>query len=237
MRRVPYAILGDGRVATHFCHYFTLLAIPYTQWSRRADPDFQQLESITHHAERILILVKDAAIIEFVERFPFLKSKTCIHFSGQLSTPFIASAHPLMTFNPTLYDLATYQKIPFILEKSGHAFAELLPNLSNPHYYIPTELKSFYHALCVMSGNFTAILWQKFFTELETTFQLPKALLHPYMQQIFHNLQQQPELALTGPLIRNDQKTIAANLQALQHDPFQKIYQVFVETYQQGEKT
>jgi len=31
--------------------------------------------------------------------------------------------------------------------------------------------------------------------------------------------------------VRNDQATINANLTALQQDPFQKIYQAFVEVY------
>jgi hypothetical protein len=40
------------------------------------------------------------------------------------------------------------------------------------------------------------------------------------------------QTALTGPLVRNDQKTLQKNLQALKHDPFEKIYENFILCYQ-----
>lgn len=236
MRQVPkYAIIGNGKVANHFCYYFRALSFPFYQWSRSLSKP-GSLTQIIQNCDRVLILIKDSAIEGFIQENPILHGKILIHFSGRLFSSLAYGAHPLFTFSHELYDLATYQKIPFILEKEGPSFSELLPGLPNPHYQIPRDLKNLYHSLCVLSGNFSCILWQKFFHELEHTFHLPKSVTHPYMQQIFSNLQKSQGNILTGPLARNDYTTIAANLAALSNDPFQKIYQAFVEVYQEREK-
>lgn len=227
----PYLIIGNGRAATHFCHYFKLLQIPFQQWSRQNNP-IADLAFMAKNCKHILILIKDSQIENFIKENHCLQNKSLVHFSASLSTSLAFSAHPLMTFSPETYDLATYQKIPFILEKEGPEFDELLPGLINPHYKIPRELKNLYHSLCVISGNFTTLLWQKFFSELETTLQLPKAVAYPYLEQIFNNLRNAEKIALTGPLARNDQATITANIAALSNDPFQKIYLAFVDAYQ-----
>ncbi len=231
-QRVPYAILGAGRLARHFCRYFDLLGIAYLQWSRQQDPHYQQLVQIIAAADRVLILLTDSAIEIFIQENPILKNKLLIHCSGQLVSQLACGAHPLMTFAADLYSVESYQQIPFVIEQEGPTFNELFPGLNNPHFAIPQSAKAFYHALCVMSGNFTCLLWQKFFQELETKLQMPKEVAYPYMQQIFANLQQNSSVALTGPLARGDQTTITKNLNSLESDPFQKIYQAFVEVYQ-----
>lgn len=234
MRQVPaptYLIIGSGRVAQHFQCYLSLLQLPFESWSRQQN-NAQDLVFFSKKSSVVLLLISDQAIASFVEQCPFLKEKNLVHFSGALAIEGIHSAHPLMTFTPGCYDLATYQKIPFILSTEGPAFAQLLPGLPNAAYHVPEQLRPYYHALCVLSGNFTALLWQKFFKELEGRFQLPKEVAHPYLQQVMQNLLGSTQQALTGPLMRGDQKTITANLQALESDDFQKIYQAFVEVYQ-----
>jgi predicted short-subunit dehydrogenase-like oxidoreductase (DUF2520 family) len=231
-KAAAFAIIGDGRLATHLKHYFSQLDLPYQAWSRRSDPNENYLANVLTSSTHILLAISDSAIENFIIQHPELNQKMVIHFSGQLSSEYAYSAHPLMTFTTQLFNLEQYQKIPFILEQKSPDFSALLPGLTNPSYQIPKQLKSLYHALCVLSGNFTIILWQKFFSELENKFQLPKELAYPYLQQIFANLQDhQQQQMLTGPLARNDQQTITANLQALENDPFQKIYQAFVDAF------
>lgn len=227
MRQVPYILIGNGRVATHFCHYFSLSNIPYRQWSR--SQSLATLKTLVDQSDTVLLLITDSEIENFIIENAFLQKKRLIHFSGSLYTPLAYGAHPLFPFREKLYDLDVYQKIPFILEHEEYCLKDLLPELANPSYNIPKALKPFYHSLCVLSGNFTVILWQKFFSELEKL-NIPKEVAHLYLQQNSENLQQDPN-CLTGPLYRRDQKTIAANLDALKEDPFQKIYKAFVETY------
>lgn len=228
-----YLIIGDGRVARHFAHYFHLLHLPYHTWSRRQDPQAEILPELVKSHVRILVLIKDEAIPSFVTSHPCLQGKLCIHFSGHLTTPLAHGAHPLYTFGQDVYELSTYQQIPFILEEGDLAFADLLPGLNNRHYRIPKALKPFYHSLCVLSGNFTCLLWQKMFEELENTFHIPRDIAYPYMHQIVDNLQKNAACALTGPLARGDKVTLESNLKALELDPFQGIYQAFVHMYAQ----
>lgn len=237
MRQVPeLAIIGAGRVAKHFCHYFNLIHLPYICWFRAADPLAKNLSNFIVNARCVLLLISDAAIEPFVQTHQsLLTGKTLIHCSGQLVTPLAYGAHPLMTFANKLYDLSTYQKIPFILDEGAPALNHLIPGLNNAYYYINKKQKAFYHSLCVMSGNFTCILWQKFADELQKTLQLPIEIIFPYLEQIFCNLNTNPQMALTGPLVRKDKTTITANLNALENDPFQKIYRAFVEVFNNNE--
>lgn len=231
MKQVPtYAILGNGRMARHFAHYFTLLKIPFLQWARNTH-SHTQLPNTLSQASHILLLISDHAIEPFIEAYPLLKTKILIHFSGSLITPFAFGTHPLMTFSQELYSLETYQNIPFICDQTASPFPELFPNLPNPHYTLPSDVKPRYHALCVMSNNFTTLLWQKFYQELDQTLNMPMNTIHPYLDQTLHNLKNNPSSALTGPLARKDQSAININLKALENDPFQNVYKAFLETY------
>jgi predicted short-subunit dehydrogenase-like oxidoreductase (DUF2520 family) len=236
MRQVPstYLVIGSGRVAKHFERYLSLLDLPFKAWSRRHHT-VQELRHLAEVCSPILLLISDTAIPEFLSLHPFLNSKNLVHFSGSLTVEGVQSAHPLMTFAPGVYDLETYKNIPFILSDEGPDLAVLLPGLPNQAYRISEQKRPYYHALCVLSGNFTALLWQKFYKELESRFQLPPEVLHPYLKQVMQNLLTSSQQALTGPLARGDQKTISANLKALENDHFQGIYQAFVEAYKKTE--
>ena len=226
MRQVPqYCIIGNGRMAKHFCHYLSILNISYSHWYRDSN---LSLTNVIEQIPNILLLISDSAIIPFIEDNPVLRSKQLFHFSGCLYTEQAYGFHPLMTFTHTLYDLKTYQQIPFICDDNAPVFSEVFPNLNNPVFTLPKSLKSKYHSFCVLSGNFTTILWKKFFHELSEQFNLEPNVAFPYLQQIVKNLISNPKSALTGPLARNDEATLSANLAALESDPFQQVYAAFV---------
>lgn len=229
MRQVPYPlIVGNGNMATHFCHYLSLLEIDYCQWSRKSHYPIS-LEALFEQSTITILLISDDSLTLFIESHPFLKTKPIIHFSGALSIEGTQSAHPLMSFHHELYDLDTYKSIAFILELGQKNSLAFLPNA---FFTIPQELKMYYHMLCVLSGNFTCILWQKFFHEMESRFNLPKAMSEPYFKQIMQNIIQAPNTALTGPLVRNDINTINSHLLALKNDEFSLIYQAFVTLFE-----
>ena len=238
-----YAIIGGGRLARHMRHYFTLLNLPVSCWTRdrnsptntysMADAN-ERLRATIEPASHALLLVSDAAITELLKRYPFLHEKTLVHCSGALSIPGVAGAHPLMTFSHELYTLERYRQIPFMVD-SGYAFTRLLPGLPNPHFPIRMEDKPRYHALCVMAGNFSQILWQAT-AERFSAMGLPPSTLEPYLQQVVQNFVCQPGAALTGPLSRGDNNTIERNLRALAGDPLQPVYQAFLELYRCGQQ-
>jgi len=227
----PLGIVGDGRVARHFSHYLDLLGLPVCAWSRRTQalspPD--ALAS----CRTVLLLIRDAAIAPFVDTWPALQEKRLVHCSGSLVTPAAEVAHPLMTFGPTLYDLADYRAFPFVLDAGGTPFSELFPDLPNPSFTIPAAERPYYHALCVMAGNFSTLLWVKLFEELEQRFDIPVSAAHPYLARVAANVIADAGLALTGPLARGDTESIAANLTALEGDPFQAAYATFMRIYDQ----
>lgn len=226
-------IVGDGRVARHFRHYFSLLGIPTEQWSRGFE---QPAEVALHSASTVLLLISDPAIEpvcrELRTKLPL--AKNWIHFSASLSTDVAVGCHPLMTFGRELYDRESYEKICFVGEKGRldeKAFRSLFPSFSKNRYFeIEPALKSRYHALCVLAGNFTSFLWAKLFTEFPKL-GLPAEVALPYLEQISSNLSghpNDPRKVLTGPIVRGDVQAIEKHLLALGEDPYRKIYEAFV---------
>lgn len=229
-RAVPIGIVGSGRLARHLLHYFNLVGATTRQWAR-SHPCDGPVEGLAG-CDTIVLAIRDAAIVPFIEECAPLRHKHLVHCAGGLVTSAAHAAHPLMTFGPELYDLEIYRRIPFILDVGGPSFTELFPFLDNPSFTIPAADRPRYHALCVMAGNFSTLLWQKLFDDLESDFGIPHSAAHPYLARAAANLQTDAGRALTGPLMRGDVATIEANLAALEGDPFHDIYQSFVRAHE-----
>jgi len=239
MGQVPikkYGIIGDGRVANHLKRYFTYLSIPYIQWSRKNQTS-DELLKLVFEVDVTLLLIKDDALESFIEAHPELHKKQLLHFSGSKVIKNCYGVHPLMTFGTDLYPLEVYKKIPFVIDEDAPDFEVLFPELQNNFYRISKENKVFYHALCVMAGNFSTILWQKLFQEFENKLSLPREVAFPYLEILAKNLMKNAEMSLTGPLIRNDQKVLQSHLDVLKNDRFKIIYEAFMQAYQMEEKS
>lgn len=235
-----YLLIGSGRTARHFSHYFQELGLKVDTWSRKAPEHAEApkdsgsdpvLNDKLSQASHVLVLISDSQIENFFQKWQRPSTQKWIHFSGALEIPGMISAHPLMTFSEKLYDLDTYRSMPFIIT-SEMAFSEILPDLPNSSFRIRPEQKALYHAYCVSSGNFTTLLWMKM-SEAMKSFGLPGDVHLPYMQRIFQNLLSEASTGLTGPLARKDLKTVLSNEQALASasDPLLPIYQAFVQVY------
>lgn len=239
MRQVPsYLILGagapglsaaSGRLARHMACYFSSLGIPYSTW-RRGQPA-EELDALASAATHILLAVSDEAI-EPVAR-ELKTSAVKIHFSGSLVTPHAFGAHPLMTFGPDLYAPEKYRAMTFIVDEDAPDFKDLLPGLANAHLRLSPGKKARYHALCVLGGNFSCMLWQKMLGDFQKDFGIPPEAAALYLRQQTENLLKDYTSALTGPLARGDRKTLARNIAALAGDPFQPVYQSFVKAYEE----
>ncbi|NQT63361.1 MAG: DUF2520 domain-containing protein [Candidatus Marinimicrobia bacterium] len=227
-KKSPYLLIGNGRLAKHFNHYLNLLSIPHLHWWRSASSD---LQSLIRQSDKILVLINDDAIESFVEQH---KSRTenqlWIHCSGSLETTLAEGVHPLMTFGDTLYDLTTYQSMPFMTTRGRRSFHELFPELINPYSTISSKKRALYHAWASMAGNFSSMIWSEYFQRLEKDFGLNSQLAIPYLNQIFKNIKNS-QTPLTGPLLRGDDHTINAHLDSLHNDAFKGIYSAFTEAY------
>lgn len=226
-----YGIVGHGRLAKHLQYYFSKLEINYIPLSSyNFFNHSDQLKSI----DIILLAIADHAIDDFLLKHrALLGQKTCIHFSGSITTELAFGFHPLMTFSKNLYSLEQYQSILFVKEDNTPSFKEVFPQLPNTCMCIKKTDKPYYHALCVLANNFSTLLWQKFFTEMNTKFNLPINSLLPFLKQTMENIEKDYQNALTGPLVRNDHQTIADNINALENDPFQAIYKSFIRCYKE----
>jgi predicted short-subunit dehydrogenase-like oxidoreductase (DUF2520 family) len=229
--KTPLGLVGSGRLARHFRHYFDLLGLPFRTWSRRESTEHPS--DALASCDTVLLLVRDDAIEAFVDAWPALRRKRLVHCSGSLLTSAAEAAHPLMTFGPSLYGVHEYRAIPFVLDAGGTPLPDLLPGLPNPWFTIPRAERPLYHALCVMAGNFSTILWTKLFDTFETRFDIPRSAAFPYLRRMTTNLEIAPGDALTGPLARGDVQTMAANLKALEGDAFHAVYAAFARIYDQ----
>lgn len=251
-------LVGSGRLARHFAFAWpfffgsenssgpletdaNLRQIPnLVRWARRAIPDqpeiatgIDELCHLIQQSQVIALAIRDSDIATFESQWRHLNpSALWIHFSGALVVENMVDYHPLMTFGPSLYSREQYQSIPFVTASTvfGSQWPDEFP-LRNPLFAIAPQTKALYHALCVMSGNFSSILWAKAQTEFEKI-GLPSSLLRPYATQSLENVFSDRESSLTGPLVRNDLVTQEKNLAALQADPFVAVYKAFQSIFQ-----
>jgi predicted short-subunit dehydrogenase-like oxidoreductase (DUF2520 family) len=223
-----YGLIGRGRVASHMARYLELEAQPFLAWHRgMPGPPERTLD----RCDVLLLAISDDAIGSFVEAHPRLTRRPTVHFSGSLVVEGLLGCHPLMTFGPELYDLEIYRSIPFITERGGPGFHELFPHLANPTWTLDTELKPLYHAMCVLGGNFTTLLWSKVLHEFEARLALPREALRPYLEQTCRNAAAAGGAALTGPLARRDHGTVERDLEALAGDPYAGVYRAFAAAF------
>ncbi len=223
----PYLIIGSGRAATHFKHYLALKGIPYADWNRK-EYNAGQLQECLARTSNVLLLIKDSAIREFRDQHLKGFKGAVMHFSGSLTVEGIESFHPLMTFGPSLYDLSFYEKI-FFAAPSKELFRERFPKLANPVFELKPENKAYYHALCVMSGNFPQILWRECLSAFDDL-NIPTEAVSLYLRKNLENFLANPRQSLTGPLARKDMQTIQKNMDALP-DRLRPLYKAFVDFY------
>lgn len=240
MRQVPenksatYLIVGNGRVARHFIYYFGSLQIPYKQFTRDSAIPFQEcLAGCTH----VLVLIHDREIVPFVEKYNGNGDMNIVwvHFSGLLNTELAYSAHPLAAFSNQFFDRDFYKSIPFALVRGGIPFTKLLPGLPNPHFEIDIAERERYHAMCVVAGNFSTLLWMRFAEFLNHELKVPERLMIPYLRSTLYNLENTDD-PLSGPLKRDDQETIQRNLAALEGTSIFDLYKAFLKFYSNQHK-
>ena len=233
MRQVPtdssYLIVGSGRLARHLSFYFDRLELPYEFWNRGESKD--TLKKKMKQFANVLLAIRDDAIVSFYEEHASDRN-IFIHFSGQVNHPEILGFHPIMTFTDRLYKADVYPEIHFVGVHSPALFQVHFPNFKNPYHQIQPEQKALYHALCVLCGNGTTLLWELASLEFQKLGLNAQALL-PYLKQVSEQIGQQSPGRFTGPWYRGDEKTNDAHSAALQGH---KLQDLFTTLKQQAQK-
>ena len=252
----PIGIVGNGKMARHMIRYFELVNQPYVHWFRQTETAlnnsgkqsrlarFKQLiqpqsssakptslESMTTNVDVLLILIPDDQIEKFITSNPCLANKTCVHFSGSLTSQLAIGCHPLMTFGDELYGLDQYQSVAFVVDE-GVEFSKIFPRFNNSVHVISSVHKAMYHAFCVMAGNFSQLMWKVIGEEMPKM-GLPADVMSAYLLQNTQNFIKDPQKSVTGPLQRGDFATIAKHQQALAGHPMAQLYQAFIELHHQ----
>lgn len=227
-----YGLIGRGHVATHMAYYLKLEQQRCLQWHRGMPGS---PEEVLAGADIFLLAINDDAIASFLEMHPAVNDHRVVHFSGSLVVEGAHGFHPLMTFGPDLYELSAYRAIPFVGEAGGLEFREVFPDLVNPSWMLDPQLKPLYHALCVLSGNFTTLVWAKAFGDFEERLGLPREILLPYLERTCRNTAASGGNALTGSLSRGDEATVERDLRALAGDPYAGVFEAFTRVFELGE--
>lgn len=234
MRQVPekqadLLLIGKGKLAKHLECYFNLLQIPFQKWDR--SQSLVQLADQLNKSKTILLAISDSNIQEFYnQEIRQLDNKICIHFSGSLEFDDIISIHPMMSFGDELFDFSKYKSIAFNLFEPNQKLGDLIPGLENPSYYIPKEQKGQYHAHCALVGNLPQLIWNEsihFWNELD----LPLSALRSFVVQSFDNVAESGDQGVTGPIKRNDKKTIHKNINDIESQKLNLLYKVFADQF------
>ncbi len=219
-------LIGRGRLAQHLKYWNSLLENPNSllQWDRT-----QKTETLNFYLGQcnlVWLAISDSSLVEFYENHIQSFNIKTLHFSGALNDTRMLCAHPMMSFPKVLLPVETYRKIHFIINGFEN-LTEALPSFNNNFSILNQKNKSLYHALCVMAGNFPQMLWSEVAKNLNEL-EVPPQALDIYIRQITENYLNLKEQALTGPLVRNDQKTISDNIFSLEKNTqLKNIYTCF----------
>lgn len=222
-----YLVIGGGRMANHWAAYLEMLGKPCERWAR-ATHDVATLPVALNTVDQVFLAISDDSLeafyAEYLQDFP----GPVYHFSGCHVSREMQGCHPLMTFGDTLYECDVYRGITLVLEGGEMQGVERFSEFPNPVISMPAESKALYHALCVMSCNFPQIIWSRTIMQFE---QLGIAAdnLYPLLSATLQNSLNTPGGSITGPLARDDQSTIAKNLQALKSESDRELYRNFVK--------
>lgn len=192
---------------------------------------------VARSADLVLLAVTDDALptvaTELAEAGAVGPGHTVVHTSGRhgiaVLEPLaeagaaVVALHPAMTFTGTDLDLERLPGCVFGLTSDGRARLvgrSLVDDLGGTLTEIPEERRTLYHAALVHGANHlvtlvsqaTALLRQAGSTD-------PAATLRPLLTAALDNSLAYGDAALTGPVVRGDQSTVAAHLEALVDAP------------------
>lgn len=250
----PIVFIGAGNLATNLAKalyhkgFRILQVFSRTEESaqalaRQVEADFTTcLEEIDESARLYIVSLKDSALEELLPAIVAGKSRNAlmVHTAGSLSMSIwqgyvehYGVFYPMQTFSKQRE--ADFAEIPFFIEASSTADAELLKNvagtLSERVYEVNSEQRKSLHLAAVFCCNFTNHMYA-LSAELLKKSGLPFDVMLPLIDETackVHELE--PKDAQTGPAIRYDENVIGNHLSMLSDEPdMQRIYELISQS-------
>lgn len=174
----------------------------------------------------VLLALPDDVLPTFAQGIDF-KGNIVAHCSGvavsavlsHLQNAIPISFHPLQTF---IRDkVSSFVDIPIAIEGNsmGITFAiDFAKILGGNPFVLTADEKIRYHLAASIASNFLVTI-EAVAAEILGGLKLPDTLLHPLIKSTTQNvLENRPQNALTGPIVRGDVQTIKKHLDAIATD-------------------
>jgi predicted short-subunit dehydrogenase-like oxidoreductase (DUF2520 family) len=245
------AIVGSGKVANFFSHFFVEKGITILQICSRNEETGKDLamqchanfitdqQKIDTNIDAILLAIPDDALGSCM----ITTSATVVHCSGSIDTSLLLkySKHVGNIWPIFSISQATslhVQNIPIVLQYQSlqaKEHVEMLANcISNQTQSMDLIQKQAAHLAATISNNFSNHLYAIAY-QICQQHQLPFAMLLPMLQQSVAQLHMAtPMQNQTGPAIRNDHHTLESHRAFLKNNSDTlELYNIFTKLIQQ----
>ena len=237
---IKVVLIGAGNLAMNFQKIIDISSgVDLIQWYNRKLKKIRSFEnkiSITDKisdlkpADIYLIAISDDAIAKISEKIK--TSALVVHCSGSVAIDELLCnskkgvLYPIQTFSNM--PLATFNKLPFIIETENKNDFELLQDLVLKIGGKPIEMnsqkRSYIHLIAVMINNFGNHLIE-LGENIAQSQDIPFPIFHPIIEETHKNvIEIGARNSQTGPAKRKDNKTIYRHLDLLSDEEIKKIY-------------
>jgi len=191
------------------------------------------IKELKEEADLYIISVKDSAINEIVEQFPY-ENVLVAHTSGSVDIDVFskknirpAVIYPLQTFSKDF--LVDVSNSPILVEAANNEdllkIKKIASEISDNVIHADSKQRSFSHLAAVFACNFSNHLFfiaEDILKKNNLSFDILKPLIKETFRKIESN---SPYEVQTGPAVRNDKNIIKKHSELLSYsDSYQKIY-------------
>jgi len=210
-----YLLIGNSKAAINFSSYLKSKGIKHSKVEFRK---INLLKDKLNLFDVFFILTKDDKIIPVYKKYLKKLNKPVFHFSGCIYHNKIVSMHPIFSFTKKPIPKKEFEKIIFTSE-NPKKIKEILPWFKNKIIEIKPKEKPYYHSLLTIYFSFPIIMKKIIEKEMQKF-----SIDEDYLNKLFRKKFIEKNITITGPIIRNDKKTIKKHLKALRKKPFFEIY-------------
>jgi predicted short-subunit dehydrogenase-like oxidoreductase (DUF2520 family) len=254
---IKVSIIGSGNVAQHLITAFQEIQKSGSKMEL-VQVYARNKETLTHlldpnqittaiedlsDADVYIIAVSDDAIATISQQLSF-KNRLVVHTSGSASLDVLDKAnrkgvfYPLQTF--TKNKPVDFSAIPICIEAENATDFQLIDTIakliSKKVFAINSQQRRALHVAAVFVNNFTNHLYQ-IGNDICEENQIPFAILQPLITETAQKIMTlSPNLAQTGPAIRNDEKTIDAQQAFIADENQLTIYKILTQSIQNNGK-